>query len=140
MGARSTMAETADGGEAIGESGGFLQVSGMRYTIDTSIESSVEVDENGMFVSCAGARRVKDVEVLQPDGSYAPLDPNATYTLASHNYLIREGGDGFNMFMDNNAVVEEGTVRLPYPHRLYQRGLRRRYRKRLRGYAESDNS
>lgn len=110
LGARSTMAETADGGEAIGESGGFLQVSGMRYTIDTSIESSVEVDENGMFVSCAGARRVKDVEVLQPDGSYAPLDPNATYTLASHNYLIREGGDGFNMFMDNNAVVEEGTV------------------------------
>ncbi len=100
MASRFTMAEAGDGENAVGESGAFLQVSGLRYTIDTSIPSTVEVDETGMFVSCGANRRVTNVEVLQADGSYAAIDPVGTYTLASHNYMIRDGGDGLNMFMD----------------------------------------
>ncbi len=45
----------------MGENGGFLQVSGIAFTVDTSVESSVVLDDNGMFVSCGDARRVKDV-------------------------------------------------------------------------------
>ena len=45
MASRSTMAETDDGDDAVGENGGFLQVSGLRYTIDTAVPSTVEVDE-----------------------------------------------------------------------------------------------
>ena len=110
MASRSTMAETGDGENAVGENGGFLQVSGLKYTIDTSIPSTVEVDEAGMFVSCGENRRVKEVEVLQKDGSYAPIDPGKTYTLASHNYLIKQGGDGLNMFMDNTLTMNEGML------------------------------
>lgn len=110
MASRSTMAETGDGENAVGENGGFLQVSGLKYTIDTSIPSTVEVDEAGMFVSCGESRRVKDVQVLQKDGSYAPIDPEETYTLASHNYLIKQGGDGLNMFMDNSLTMNEGML------------------------------
>ena len=110
MGSRSTMVETGDGEKAAGESGGFLQVSGLRYTIDTSVDSTVKVDKDGMFVSCGQQRRVKNVEVLQDDGSYEPIDADETYTLASHDYMLRQSGDGFTMFADNEMVVEEGMV------------------------------
>lgn len=110
MGSRSTMAETGDGENAAGESGGFLQVSGLRYTIDTTVDSTVKADKDGMFLWCGQQRRVRDVEVLRDDGSYAPIDVEATYTLASHDYMIRQAGDGFTMFMDNEMVVEEGMV------------------------------
>ncbi len=107
MASRATLPETSDGENAVGESGAFLQVSGLRYTIDTSVESTVEVDEAGMFVSCGENRRVKDVQILQADGSYVPIDPAATYTVASHNYLIQDGGDGLNMFIDNVLTLSE---------------------------------
>lgn len=84
------------------ESGGFLQVSGLSYTIDTTIPSSVVTDDQGMFVEVDGERRVKDVMVGDK-----PIDPDATYTLASHNYMLKVGGDGFNMFMDDKLLVDE---------------------------------
>ncbi len=110
MASRSVMAATDDGENAIGENGGFLQVSGLRYTIDTSIDSTVEVDESGMFVSCGENRRVQNVEILQDDGRYTVIDPEQTYTVASHNYLIKQGGDGLNMFMDNTLIIDEGLL------------------------------
>lgn len=84
------------------ESGGFLQVSGLSYTIDTTIPSSVVTDDQGMFVEVDGERRVKDVMVGDE-----PIDPDATYTLASHNYMLKQGGDGFNMFMTDKLIVDE---------------------------------
>lgn len=83
------------------ENGGFLQVSGLTYTIDTSIASTVVVDDKKNFVKVAGDYRVKDVKV----GGTA-LDVNKTYTLASHNYMLLNGGDGINMFRDNEVVVQ----------------------------------
>ena len=91
---------------APGELGGFLHVSGLMYTIDTTIESTVTYDEKVSFTGVAGARRVKDVYVLQ-DGAYIPIDPEATYTLSSHNYMLRDCGDGFTMFTDNNFLLED---------------------------------
>lgn len=44
--------------------GGFLHVSGLTYTINTAIPSSVVVDENENFVSVAEPRRVSDVKRL----------------------------------------------------------------------------
>ncbi len=46
----------------------------------------------------------------QSDGHDAPLDPAETYTLASHNYLIKYGGDGLNMFMDDPLKTDEGML------------------------------
>lgn len=83
------------------ENGGFFQVSGLTYTIDTSIESTVEVDDKKNFVKVAGDYRVKDVLV-----GGKPLDLKKTYTLASHNYLLLDGGDGINLFRDNKVVVQ----------------------------------
>ena len=95
------------------ESGGFLHVSGMTYTIDLNVESSVKLDENGMFVSVEGDRRVKDVTV-----GGEPLDPEKTYTLASHNYKLKDCGDGYSMFADNvflqDSVMIDNQVLINY--------------------------
>ena len=58
-------------------------------------------DDKKNFVSVSGTRRVSDVKV----GGVA-IDPNKTYTLASHNYMLLDGGDGINMFRDNKVVVQ----------------------------------
>ncbi|MCM1386660.1 MAG: bifunctional metallophosphatase/5'-nucleotidase [Bacillus sp. (in: Bacteria)] len=108
MANRFVLSQISDNGNAVGENGGFLQVSGLMFSVDTSVTSSVVTDENGMFVSCGNVRRVKDVKVLQKDGSYVPLVPNQTYTLASHDYMLKEGGDGFAMFMEDLLTLDEG--------------------------------
>lgn len=91
------------------ESGGFQHVSGMKYTIRTSIPSGVELDDKGMLVRINGARRVTDVQILKKDGSYAPLDPKAVYTLASHNYMLKDGGAGVP-FLDASRLVQDEVM------------------------------
>ncbi len=84
------------------ENGGFLHVSGLTFEINAGIESPVVVDENGEFVEVNGERRVQNVLV---DG--APIDPAATYTVASHNYMLKDGGDGMNMFQGDAILQDE---------------------------------
>lgn len=108
------------------ENGGFLQVSGLTYTIDTSVPSTVKTDDNKMFVSVTGARRVKDVKVGGVD-----IVATKTYKLASHNYMLEDAGDGLNMFqkcktlsvpamLDNEILINyitgtlKGTVPAEY--------------------------
>ena len=88
-----------------GESGGFLQVSGINYTIDNTIKSTVVVDDKGNFVEVSGARRVKNVKV-----GGVPIDPTATYTLASHNYMLKSGGDGYSMFIGDKLLQNEVLI------------------------------
>ena len=90
-----------------GESGGFLQVSGIKFTVNVGVPTSVVKDEDGFFASVSGDRRIEDVQVLQADGSYVSLDPNKTYTVACHNYLLKKAGDGFTMFKDNVFLRDE---------------------------------
>lgn len=120
MASRNTMAEYVSESvdengnkvyNAVGEMGGFLQVSGMKYTINTAVESTVKTDDKDFFVSVEGARRVQDVQVLnQTTNTYEPIDPAKTYTLASHNYMLKSGGDGINMFQDNKLLQDEVKI------------------------------
>ncbi len=105
---RVVEANASSDGEAIAEDGGFLQLSGLRVTIDTSIESTVDLDEKGSFVSVKGARRVTSIEVLQKDENgeerYVPLVADQVYTVASIDYILQEGGDGYSIFTDNTFI------------------------------------
>ena len=85
-----------------GENGGFLQVAGLTYEIHTYIESSCTQDENTMFTGVDGEYRVKNVMV-----GGEPLDPEKTYTLASHNYMLKNGGDGYSMFEGCRILQDE---------------------------------
>lgn len=78
------------------EFGGWLCPSGISYEVHIYLDSSVQTDEAGMFVGINGEYRVKNVYVGDE-----PLDLNKTYTVASHNYLLQNMGDGYTMFADN---------------------------------------
>lgn len=56
------------------EDGEFPQVSGMRFTVRVSDHS------------------ITNAEVLQANGSYAPLDPAAIYTIGTADYCAYNGG------------------------------------------------
>ncbi len=86
-----------------GESGGFLQVSGLCYTIDVSVPGSCITDEIGMFAGVAGERRVKDVTI-----GGQPLDPAKTYTVASIGYILLSFGDGQAAFK-GCKVLQNGS-------------------------------
>ena len=52
-----------------------------------------------------GAYRVADLLV---DGE--PLDLDRIYTVASHNYMLKEGGDGMVMFGGCNVIQDDVMV------------------------------
>ncbi len=83
------------------EDGTFQQVSGMSFEIDVTIPSSVVVDEQGMFIEVAGQYRVKNIKVNGEN-----IDMDKTYTLASHDYLLKEMGGGATMFTGCNMVLD----------------------------------
>ncbi len=84
------------------ENGAFAHVSGMTYEIHTDIPDPCKTDENGMFVSVNGERRVKNVMVGEE-----PLDPEKIYTIAGFDFTLVECGDGCTMF-EGGEVVESG--------------------------------
>lgn len=81
--------------------GGFLQVSGVTFTIDASVPSSVTLSDQGAFLGVDGPYRVTDVKV-----GGQPLELDKVYTVSSHNYLIKSGGNGFTMFQDNTLLKD----------------------------------
>ena len=90
-------ARTAGTGE---ECGGFLQVSGITYKIDTEWPDSTQKDDKGVWIGApTGGYRVHDVKVYNKEtGAWDDLDPTAKYNLAGYNYTLRDLGDGFSMF------------------------------------------
>ena len=83
------------------EGGSFLHVSGLSYTINTAIPSPVVLDEYDQFVRLDGPNRVTNISV---DGE--PLVLDKTYTLASINYLLKDGGGGLSMLQDNPLLQD----------------------------------
>ena len=92
---------TADGS---GENGSLLHVSGLKYTLDLTRDSSVQADEKDVWTGPpTDGYRVSNVLILNRDtGEYEPLDLTATYNLAGYNYTLRDLGGGFAML--NGAV------------------------------------
>ncbi len=71
-----------------------------------------------MFTGIEGERRVQNVLV-----GGEPIDPEATYTLASHDYMLLNNGDGYTMFagakllqdrvkLDNQVLIDYITESL----------------------------
>lgn len=93
------------------ESGGFLQVSGIKYKINSKIASSVTVDEEGLFKGVEGKYRVKKIKIYNEEtGKYEKLNLNKTYTLAGINYTLKSCGDGFTMFKGSKVVKDDVAV------------------------------
>lgn len=86
------------------ENGDFLHVSGLRYTTDTRIPTSVIWDENRMFDGVGCTRRIVKAEVFVPNnsttsslpcnqqGTWQSVNPDATYTIGGQSYIIACSG------------------------------------------------
>lgn len=83
------------------ENGAFLQVSGLSYEIDSTVDSGCRSDENGMCTGIEGDRRVKKVRVGDEE-----LDPGKTYSLAGSSFILIDRGDGFTFF-ENAPVLND---------------------------------
>lgn len=73
-------------------SAGFPQVSGIIFDVDTTINSSVLTDNNGIFLNVTGKRRVSNVKINGED-----LNLTKKYNATLREYLSN-GGDGYSMF------------------------------------------
>lgn len=86
----------------IEEDGSFLQVSGVTFKVDTSIPSPVKVDDGGTFIKIDGERRVYDIKINGEE-----IDMDKKYTLASHNYMLKDGGGGYTMLDNAELILDE---------------------------------
>lgn len=75
------------------EFGGFLQVSGFRYTIDTSITNTITIDTSDYSLKIVGKRRVQNIEIEKRNGSFTPIEPKTNYIVCTSNYLARESSE-----------------------------------------------
>ena len=93
------------------EDGSFPHMSGVTFSVNKSIPTSVKVDANGFFEKVDGAYRVYNVKVFdKTSGEYKALDPNGKYILAGFNYFILDFGGGMTMFKDAKILDAEGTL------------------------------
>ena len=91
------------------ECNGFLQVSGIRYQIDTQWPDSTQKSDDGiMWIGGpTNGYRVHDVEIYDKatDG-WKPLDTKADYRIAGSDFILRNSGNGFNMFSSAVNVID----------------------------------
>ena len=86
------------------ENGDFMHVSGLRYTIDTKIPTSIIWDDNRMFDCVGKTRRITNMEVFVPaegetgklpyeqKGSWEKVSPEKKYTIGGQSYIIACSG------------------------------------------------
>ncbi len=74
--------------------GRFAQVSGLRYVWNPQAPVG---------------SRVVDVQVRSASGGFQPLDPNATYRVATNNFMLN-GGDGYAVFTQGRNPVDTGFI------------------------------
>jgi len=87
------------------ESGAFLQVSGISFTIDVSVASSVSVSDKDEFLAVTGERRVKNVLI-----NGKAVVPQDEYTVSGNTYLLQKSGDGFTMFGKNVTLINAADI------------------------------
>ena len=90
-----------------GMAGGFQHVSGLSYEIHTYLPSTCTNDDKNNFTGVTGEYRVQNVMV-----NGEPLELDKIYTVASHNYLLKDGGDGAGMFVKDKLLLDE--IKLDY--------------------------
>lgn len=86
-----TLLATLEQGATQYQDGGFPQVSGMAFTFDPSL--------------------AEGEQIIEATVGGDPIDPEATYTLATNNF-VAGGGDGYTMLTDETVLVppEQGAL------------------------------
>lgn len=101
------------------ENGDFMHVSGLRYTINPHVPTSVIWDDNRMFNGVGKTRRIAKMEVFmlaggesdklpyEQRGTWQQVNPNAVYTIGGQSYIIACSGAS-GMFAQMHLLPVEG--------------------------------
>lgn len=73
--------------------GGFMQVSGLKYTVELP-KKIQKIKEEKVIVP---GERVTKAKVLQ-EGKWVDLDPEKEYTVLTNSFIVLKGGDGYYWF------------------------------------------
>ena len=93
------------------EDGSFPHLSGITFSVNTSIPSSVITNEQEEFIEVSGQYRVYDIKVYnQEKETYEPIDLDGTYTLAASNYFLLDCGSGMKMLENAKIIQNEGAL------------------------------
>lgn len=76
------------------EEGRFPQVAGIRFVWDAKLPVG---------------KRVTKVEIKDESGNFQLLNPEATYRMATNNFLA-SGGDGYRVFAEGQNLLETGYL------------------------------
>ena len=94
-----------------GEGGAFPHLSGLTFSFNTSIPSSVVLDEYEDFAGVTGQYKVYNIKVYNKDnGTYEPLELDKTYTIAASNYYLLEYGSGLKMLENTKVIQKDGVL------------------------------
>lgn len=80
--------------------GGFLQVAGLRLTMDPTRSSQEIGEQEKGWKVIKGGERLLEAMVRRPNGSYMPIEPEQDYSLATNAYLALQGGDRYYWFKE----------------------------------------
>lgn len=93
------------------EEGSFPHVSGVTFSVNTEIESSVVLNENEEFQGVAGPYRVYNIKIFNREsGKYEPIDLDKSYTIASNNYYLVDHGSGMTMLENVKVIKNDGML------------------------------
>jgi 5'-nucleotidase len=78
--------------------GGFLQIAGARIAVQPTAPKQEIVQKNTQWHVARPGQQILTVQMYNSDGSYATLDPDKTYSVATSAYLASNGGDKYFWF------------------------------------------
>lgn len=94
-----------------GEDGHFSQLAGIKFSVNTSIPSSVVLNEQGEFEGVEGQYRVYDISIYnRVKGIYEPLELDKAYTIAASDYYLIEYGGGMKMLETAKVLQNSGML------------------------------
>ena len=93
------------------EDGCFPHLSGITFSFNTSIPSSVVTTEQGEFQGVSGQYRVCDIKIFNREtGIYEPIVLDKKYTIAAANYYLLDCGSGMAMFKNAEILKNDGVL------------------------------
>lgn len=80
--------------------GGFLQVAGLRLSINPLKEKQKISRQGEGWKVIRPGKRIIEAKIRNSDGSSSPIEPEKEYALATNAYLAQQGGDQYYWFKE----------------------------------------
>ena len=93
------------------ENGAFPHLSGITFSVNKAIASSVVLSEAEEFIGVDGKYRVYDIKIYNRETEqYEPISLSGTYTIAASNYFLIDRGSGMKMLENATVIRDDGML------------------------------